>query len=291
MENPIFTTELKNKLYEILPATLTAQSAFDGTGAQAVAKETDALVWYGVGGAALLGEGEKHTLADVSVDEKDIYRAKLSQVLVFTQETLDRAEGSAISEELIGQAVDSLAPSFDIVIANGTSPSTGALRADLAGKFISGNSLQHVFTEGAGNFDQAIEAAMRSVPTGRQMLLSDAGWAEYAFINTAQGLPKYPTARYDGEFYHRWLRAKVASQIGKTGWTADGTALENNVLGMVGDFTQIVRGLDYVTVKETDTATIGGSSMFEEDKIAVKVTVGVRFAVKNLAKLVTIKSA
>jgi hypothetical protein len=269
---------------------LTEQSAFDGTGAQAVAKETDALVWYGVGGAALLGEGEKHTLADVSVDEKDIYRAKLSQVLVFTQETLDREEGDAISEELIGQAVDSLSPSFDIVVANGTSPSTGNLRADLAGKFISGNSLQHVFTEGAGNFDKAIESAMRAVPAGRQMLLSDAGWAEYAFINDLQGNPRYPTARYDSEFYHRWLRTKVASQIGKTAWTADGASTYNDVLGIVGDFTQIVRGLDYVKVRETPDATIAGMSMFEEDKIAVKVTVGVRFAVKNLSKLVTIKS-
>lgn len=290
--NPITTESLRQKLIQVLPAALTSKSVFAGNGIAPVAAETDSLMWYGLGGPSLVGEGEKHTLSDLTVNEKDVYRAKLAYTLAITEEAAERGETDNMVKAALAQAVDSFAPGFDIVMISGTSPSTGIARPDLATIAIAANSKQHVFTEGADKFDVAIEAAMKDQGRGASYLaLSDDGFNEYGFISLASGMPKYPLADPTKSFNHRWVNVATGAQVGQKAWKADGTIVENNVLGVLMDPTQIVRGLDFVKVKTTDVGSIGGNNAWEEDMVFYKITVGIRFAIKDVSKITTITAA
>lgn len=285
----IDTEALEKNVTKWLPTAMTKGSVLTDLGAQAIGNDVDNMKWLSFGGAAAVHEGAEKPLSSIGVNEKDIYKTTLVQMFTTSKKATSIEAGRAMMDEAIVAALASFAPSGDIVMISGTSADTGAAIADLADIHIAGNANQHFHA--TGDFDKSVAEAMKANSAARSMALSDKGFAEYAYIETPSGLVKYPLASQEDVFNHRWLRTKVAPAVGQKAWSADGTVVENDLLGLVGDFSQIVRAISNVSIDESRDATVGGRSMFTHNEIVWRVECDLHFAIKDLSKITAIHDA
>lgn len=226
--------------------------------------------------AAFVAEGAAKPVSDSTLDTKVITPYKIAVIQTFTDEF--RRDEAALFDALASRLPAALAKRFDEAAFHGPVPGSGF--DTLADADALGLDTTATFGDLVA-IDDAIASA-NGVLNGWALAPKGRGVINRAVDTTGRPLFDYNSGNL--------LNAPVA--ISTAVYKADAAGDDGEVLGFAGDWSNAYYGtVEGIKVKTSDTAVVGGVSLWERNMFAVLAEVEVGFAVRDMAKFIKIVGA
>lgn len=281
MAEPMTTQDLQGVVVEILPSVVDSESIFSKVGASSVDYNTDIVRRIRTSGANVVAEGGQKSETPRKIDDVDVVRLKVVYEWTETEEFQATEEGNKLAFDALQKNVAELVKSADIYLLTGKNPADGTTSTAATGKNIYDLATKHDIptTSTPEDQEEGIIKGFELTPNADAAILSRKGLNVLQFSRGTNG-PNYPGVTKDGVFDIYGVPCLFDDRVGIDGWTTTGN-ISNETLTYVGDFKNIARAYNDVSLRMSKEATIAGVNLFEHNMVGYVLEMWFSYYIEN----------